>query len=349
YLSEAVPSKWGRLKRRARGRALFGELGLKRWGSQARCDAGGAFAARHALGLRALGHRGRCSAGAASGARGAATRAAGEAAGEAAAAAAATRCAAAAGPVEADTPHVLRGGNRLDPRHVELCGPAALTRGADRRAAGADGPAEAREPAVERAYAGDRDRSAHRQRVRPVPRRQVRDAAQAHPPALVDRQHPRAHALRSRHRESHTWHRIRVQDVRVARPISRRPSRQRFQAAQGSAKSLARPQASQRLASPRRGSARRGQGRPHRWALTNRTAVRCRQLRRLSKLLTRNTDTGQTHTFKHQKEHKYDTFLRPLMSSKPNSRRSQPSLHHRQRGNQCSHLQGKRVTTSTRV
>ncbi|KAJ1633247.1 hypothetical protein T492DRAFT_982307, partial [Pavlovales sp. CCMP2436] len=43
------------------------------------------------------------------------------------------------------------------------------------------------------------------------------------------------------------------------------------------------------------------------------TPSRQSQLRRLRELLTRNTDTGQTHTFKHQKAHKYDIFLRPLI------------------------------------
>ncbi|KAJ1621328.1 hypothetical protein T492DRAFT_847122 [Pavlovales sp. CCMP2436] len=43
------------------------------------------------------------------------------------------------------------------------------------------------------------------------------------------------------------------------------------------------------------------------------TLSRQSQLRRLSELLTRYTDTSQTHTFKHQKAHKYDTFIRPLI------------------------------------
>jgi hypothetical protein len=44
------------------------------------------------------------------------------------------------------------------------------------------------------------------------------------------------------------------------------------------------------------------------------TPSRQSQLRRLSKLLTRNTDTGTTHTFKHQKAHKMDQYLRPLIA-----------------------------------
>ncbi|KAJ1619355.1 hypothetical protein T492DRAFT_848623 [Pavlovales sp. CCMP2436] len=45
------------------------------------------------------------------------------------------------------------------------------------------------------------------------------------------------------------------------------------------------------------------------------TPSRQSQLRRLSELLARNTDTGTTNTFKHQKAHKMDHHLRPLITN----------------------------------
>ncbi|KAJ1638077.1 hypothetical protein T492DRAFT_833924 [Pavlovales sp. CCMP2436] len=45
------------------------------------------------------------------------------------------------------------------------------------------------------------------------------------------------------------------------------------------------------------------------------TPSRQSQLRRLKELLTRNTDTGTINTFKHQKAHKMDHHLRPLITN----------------------------------